>query len=53
MDPDQEQAAWHQLECESQQYNDILANDPGYLLWVERMNQENEREVFSESHSRF
>ena len=53
MDPDTEEAAWAQLECETRQYNEILANDPGYQMWVERMNQENEREIFCESISGF
>ena len=40
MDPDCEQAAWAQLENEAQQYNEILANDPGYHEWIETTERE-------------
>lgn len=49
MDEDAEAAAWAQLECEQRHYNEILANDPGYLLWAERNDRERNHEICSES----
>jgi len=39
MDPDTEDAAWAQLECEAQHYNEMLAADPGYADWLNKFNQ--------------
>jgi phage anti-repressor protein len=44
MDPDTEDAAWAQLECEARQYHQLLANDPGYEKWIELINEINQRE---------
>lgn len=48
MDEDTEAAAWAQMENEGRHYNEILANDPGYHEWIDRMNQEFENEIRSE-----
>lgn len=47
MDPDTEDAAWAELELEGREYNEILANDPGYHEWIERTTQEYENEIRS------
>jgi hypothetical protein len=49
MDPDTEDAAWHQQEQEGAQYQEFLANDPGYVSWIETIYQEYESEICSES----
>jgi hypothetical protein len=49
MDPDTEEAAWAQLECEGRHYNEILASDPGYHEWIERIEKEKHSEISSES----
>jgi hypothetical protein len=53
MDPDTDDAAWAQLENESQSYQEILANDPGYFEWIERNERERTNEIRSESIERF
>ena len=40
MDPDELEAAWHQLECEAREYNDELAQDTGYEQWLNELEQE-------------
>lgn len=53
MDPDTEQAAWAQLENESQHYSEILANDQGYEIWSNERNEERTHEIFSEGRQGF
>lgn len=42
MDEDDTMQAWaHQLELEHQQFEEMLAADPGYLEWLEQLEQKN------------
>lgn len=47
MDEDTEMAAWHQLELEEQQEQELLRADPAYLEWLESIEARafNEEEV--------
>jgi hypothetical protein len=49
MDPDTEDAAQFQMECEGRQYNEELANDPGYQQWIENIEKERNSEISRES----
>src|SRR6187551_3713438 len=47
MNEDDDQAALaFQQECEARHYNEVLANDPGYLEWVTQLNLESEHDRF-------
>jgi hypothetical protein len=53
MDPDTTDAAWAQLENEAREYNEILANDQGYEIWLNELEKERTNEVCSESQQGF
>lgn len=53
MDPDTEAAAWFELELEARHYNEILANDPGFIAWSNERNEERTNEILSEGQQQF
>lgn len=53
MDPDTTDAAYAQHELEAREYQEILANDPGYHEWIERIEEERRNEIQREGFEGF